>query len=470
MKKRFTFLAIILLTSIFGFAQNDQSPFNIFTKIVLGAETKLNPGISSPPNSFLQDRNNSGILNTTKHRLDSIIFDYSDASFGKEIHTYDSHGNCISSIEYSKASGATIWNNDYKTEKSYDIFGNIIQSINYSWLNTENRWRASVKYKYIYDGQGMGISKMLYIWNDDIQEWNLVWKEYQKFDLSGNIESVFYYNWQSDAKEWVKNIKYTYTYNAMNLLTSISKYSWLNESNTWEQVGDRYNNYSADNKLINSIYSIWNDNIATKQDKTDYTYDENGNKGLIISYTWSVETNQWIEETKNEFTYDDLGNTNQFIAYNWSADSTWIIEGKFELLCSNDIMIDEVLWPYEEDDMFQIISMPISFSLQSLDNDEWVDDSEGVLYYSEFEYDYIDEKDSNDAQIFPNPAINIMSVQFPDTYKEADFQLYDLQGRMIMKREIQNKENINIENLLSGVYIYSISFDGKTERGKLIKR
>jgi len=465
MKHNSTFLAIILVTSIFGFAQNKQTPLNIFTKTV----ATLNPKISFKPNSFSQNRDNLGALNTTKHRLDSIIFNYSDASLSKEIHTYDSHGNCISSIEYSKASGATIWNNDYKTEKSYDIFGNIIHSISYSWLNTENRWRASVKYKYIYDGQGLGISKMQYLWNDDIQKWNLVWKEHQKFDLLGNIESVFYYNWQSDTKEWVKNIKYTYTYNAMNLLTSILKYSWINESNTWVQVGDQYNTYNADNKLTNSVYSIWNENVATKQDKTDYTYDENGNKSLVISYTWSVETNQWIEETKNEFTYDDLGNTNQFIAYNWSSDSTWIIEGKFELLCSNDIMIDEVLWPYEEDDIVQIVSMPISFSLQSLDNDVWVDDSEGVLYYSKFEYDYIDEKDSNDAQIFPNPAINIMSVQLPDIYKQAEFQLYDLQGKMIMKREIQNKENINIENLLSGVYIYSISFNGKTERGKLIK-
>ena len=82
----------------------------------------------------------------------------------------------------------------------------------------------------------------------------------------------------------------------------------------------------------------------------------------------------------------------------------------------------------------------------------------------------MNERETVEAQIYPNPVDRQFSVHFSDIYQQTEIQLYDIQGRIVFQKQIQNGESINIEHLDTGVYVYLLNIEGKTQRGKLIKR
>jgi hypothetical protein len=64
-----------------------------------------------------------------------------------------------------------------------------------------------------------------------------------------------------------------------------------------------------------------------------------------------------------------------------------------------------------------------------------------------------------DFQISPNPTSNTIKVSWENAAKPTAFQLYDLQGRVLMTKEILNIsfEILDMSNLASGVYSLQLS-------------
>lgn len=469
MKKNSTFLVFLMLISIISFAQKEQFENNSFSGKVLENEHIDMYNFHKTDHSPNTQRNM--LLNTLKHRMDSIVFSFIDGSNEKQVLTYDSHGNCILSVEYIKDNNDD-WKNGYKTDYTFDIFGNQTSMINSTWLEDENRWRYSHKMKYVYDGQGLGLISYRYSWNDDLETWELRWKENQSINILGNINTIISFSWNDVDLEWNEARKADYTYNNDGLLSTRIYYNWISHSDTWLMAYQYEYNYDSYNNLISILNIMWLNDIPTNQDKTEYLYNEDGNMTESISYDWKVETDQWVEQVKSEISYDELGNITQFITSEWNSwDMLWMNIAKTNLIYNTDIPFDEVLWPFDdEDDMFNLVSMLIGVSQQEITEDnEWGDYMSADLNYSEYLYDFLDEENILDIQLFPNPVSRQFSFHIPDSYQQVRFELYDLQGRIMMKKDVENKEYISVENLNPGVYIYSITSDGKTQRGKLIK-
>ncbi len=70
--------------------------------------------------------------------------------------------------------------------------------------------------------------------------------------------------------------------------------------------------------------------------------------------------------------------------------------------------------------------------------------------------------------ISPNPANDFtrISCEIPDNSK-FDFELYDLSGKLLLKKEYTSSEKIDIKNLKSGFYIIKTKFDSISEINKL---
>ena len=466
MKKYFTNLVFLMLLSMFSFAQKEQALNNFFSGKIFENESfskSFFHGDDSP-----QPASNK-LMNTIKHRLDSVLISNIGDS-EKEVLTYDSHGNCILSVRYTKDDYTDDCKNSYKTEYAFDIFGNRTSKISSRWLDEENRWRFSSKRKYVYNGQGTGMTIYGYKWNDDLGAWRILWKGVHLTDSQGNTLSVYDYHWNNIEEKWYESNKTTFLY--QDLYTMQYTFRWNSELNTWyshSYVAYGYDDYG---NLISYNYKEYMDDIPTNKRKKDYTNDENGNLIELITYDWNIETNQWVEFEKVGFQYDSYQNTTQLIGYTWNDEAMdWAPETKANFTFNNDIPFDEILWPYEDEEMIKLVSMPVSMTEVYVDtNNNWVDGGRADLYYSEDVYDYIEEEKLQDIQLFPNPVSSQFSLHIPDSYLQVQFELFDLQGRVIMKKDVTNKENINIENLKPGVYIYSISFDGKTQRGKLINK
>jgi hypothetical protein len=73
------------------------------------------------------------------------------------------------------------------------------------------------------------------------------------------------------------------------------------------------------------------------------------------------------------------------------------------------------------------------------------------------------------VNVSPNPFSDYITINKPNSYDRISFELFDIQGRKIMTKEVGNNENINMEGLIKGLYFYKLNIDGKKQNGKLIK-
>lgn len=77
----------------------------------------------------------------------------------------------------------------------------------------------------------------------------------------------------------------------------------------------------------------------------------------------------------------------------------------------------------------------------------------------------------SEFEIYPNPAQNVISVQFPNGFENASLTFYNSIGQKVLEKSISNEINkVSINNLNSGMYLYSIHSKNKLQTGKIIKQ
>ncbi len=72
-------------------------------------------------------------------------------------------------------------------------------------------------------------------------------------------------------------------------------------------------------------------------------------------------------------------------------------------------------------------------------------------------------------KIYPNPANDILNIQFEETNVDALLNIYDIQGKTMISKQIQQeKTNLDIGNLNPGVYIIRIAYNHNMLTRKLV--
>jgi hypothetical protein len=77
---------------------------------------------------------------------------------------------------------------------------------------------------------------------------------------------------------------------------------------------------------------------------------------------------------------------------------------------------------------------------------------------------------STEAILYPNPASEIINIEFSQVYQTANFQLMDIGGKIVFEKQLNsNYQSINISALPAGTYVYRIfNKEGLDERGKVV--
>ena len=80
----------------------------------------------------------------------------------------------------------------------------------------------------------------------------------------------------------------------------------------------------------------------------------------------------------------------------------------------------------------------------------------------------IEEKESF-FKLFPNPVTNILNIKnhYDD---ETTLKLYDLSGRLVLVNKFSKSLQLDLSNLLPGMYVYAIQAKNKKTTGKIIKQ
>jgi hypothetical protein len=79
---------------------------------------------------------------------------------------------------------------------------------------------------------------------------------------------------------------------------------------------------------------------------------------------------------------------------------------------------------------------------------------------------------AHDAIIYPNPGIDYLILQSGPQITDAEFYLFDIQGKPVLKEKINSTQiKVYTANLASGTYPWQIVFKNKViESGKWIKK
>tara|TARA_R110002049_G_scaffold289495_1_gene472358 strand:+ start:2168 stop:3118 length:951 start_codon:yes stop_codon:yes gene_type:complete len=75
-----------------------------------------------------------------------------------------------------------------------------------------------------------------------------------------------------------------------------------------------------------------------------------------------------------------------------------------------------------------------------------------------------------EVSIFPNPTVNIITLDFKQTYSNIEIKVTDLLGKLVVNKSLSNSQRTEIEILgKSGIYLLSIILDEKVVTYKIIK-
>ncbi|MBL7895628.1 MAG: T9SS type A sorting domain-containing protein [Bacteroidia bacterium] len=76
-----------------------------------------------------------------------------------------------------------------------------------------------------------------------------------------------------------------------------------------------------------------------------------------------------------------------------------------------------------------------------------------------------------DFKLFPNPANHFVTVVLTELYSDTYFELYDLNGKLILKEILSNNQTtISTKEIASGAYLFKVTnTNGTIKQGKLVK-
>ena len=82
----------------------------------------------------------------------------------------------------------------------------------------------------------------------------------------------------------------------------------------------------------------------------------------------------------------------------------------------------------------------------------------------------VDTTNQSKFIVFPNPVQEQISVLLPDNVSQASMTIYNPLGQVVTQKKISPQDRlVNLENLGSGVYLYTLTAGQTTQSGKLIK-
>jgi len=419
----------------------------------------------------LNDKNfnnyNKVAISDTKNFLvlDSLVLDLT-AFLGTKslfIFEYDARGNNLSSRDFtvSDVEGTV---ETAKALYKYDSNKNLIE-IEYSYLDEEmGEWINDEKIQYIYINNQLS-ETIEFIDNGD--SWVEDTKTEYIYNQDGTVAEELISNYY---EEWNLNTKITHTYEN-DKLTMSEEFEQLND--TWELMTKI--EYIYENELLveESTLEYYEDQ-ATETNTEIYEYD---NQGRVTKHqTYTI----WYDElelvTESNYKYDVNGNMIEEAQAGINEDGEFANTLKMSYTYDLTVDQDQLLLPYDDGDEFMSGSysnMPIQFTMEiwyDLLND-WLDlGITGDFYFNEktITLNVKDIKNSN-INIYPNPVIETINVDLDYKTSTADFKLFDLNGKEVKSQNLMKNNQVNIETLLPGTYVYIITENGIPFSGKILK-
>lgn len=464
---------VVLLTCKPVIAQNNtKDPSQIESQNKLKGFIKSDISINNLHFNF-QYKNYLRTQTVPMQQMDSIIYKYWNGfdwvNDEKGEFKYDINGNNILWTYLGWDETYQQWQNSYKVEIGFDSSGNPIIFISYEWGDGIDQWFKGEKTEITYDLAGNITIVIEFEWDEDAEEWVAVYREENTFGEDGNIILTHSFEWNESTSQWENSAKVDYTYDANGNEIIQIIYGWDEQ---WVGSEKMENAYDANGNLTEEVFFSWEYNQWKKEFKSVYIYNADDKPTLETGYHWYG--NSWVPEVKCEKNYDTNGNNILKINYLWEGNAGQFTPySKYELVYNYTYGIDELILPY----IYYVFEMNLHYNMLTnkygyyYDQDAmlWVEDDLDIYYFSEVDFDAINEQTVTDIKLYPNPSNGLLTISWENNYSEMNLEIFDVMGSVIINKQIINNSTISLDYLAKGMYFYRmVDSNNELYKGKLI--
>lgn len=447
MKQTFTLSILLLVVSLsFGKSNTQRSFKNIFRKEKQHFKAFARLGSNAKVHSLKSTQAFSQKLNYSIEEGKYLDNDWE--VYTRSDYYYNDDNQVSEVIEYRELEDGE---KDYEYKYTYTYDNNKMYYLEFWWDNETNGWSTSAYYReeYTYDTEGklnnyLGKYRENGAWLDD-------YRITYNYNANGYLISEVYEYYEYDANleqgEWLVDESLDIARDADGKITSITAEMIEDDSDEYVTLTTKAEGgvtYNANGDLIQLIIGFTDNGVWVNTQKLAMEYDDNGNCLSDMSYSYG--DTDWEEEIDEgtEFTY--------YLNYDFSEvmgipKSMYYDSFYFKM---NNIMHTDTEYWNDDDDTYGI--------------------DRTTYYYSDIVSTGVENIESADIILYPNPVESNLQVSFSSNSNAAGLKLYNISGELIFSKEVADEELINIEALSSGIYIYKITVDGDSKNGKLIKK
>lgn len=491
MRQKFTLLALLFMFSTFAFGQSalknhDNYLESRIVKHLKDANHKNRKSVSEKifhKQQMELQRTSLKSAQENKHRLDSLVQHEWDSSNSQWISsykvgiTYNAQGNVAENDYYQKNEIDGPWVINWKAVYTYDDKGNVTLEIDYVWDENESLWFIYWKYEYTYDSNGNTLTEITSELDEISGQLVIVSKAEYTYGEFG-MTQYLYSERDADSGLLVAYWKEVISYDSNGYMTIYTDYYWDGDSGQWLINGKTEISYDSNGNVVEYINYYWDEDSDEwyGYTKSVYVYAVNGNIITAIDFEMDMISSEFVMAWKGEYDYDANGNPTMEMYYNYDGESSeFIVYSKYDysydlLFGLNDLIMPSVDW-FTPDFSNQIMNKPTEYTYSGWDSDleDWIAAYKSIYYYSEDNSTNVNELGKEISKIYPNPVAENLTLSIAGNNANATFDLFDLQGRKLLSKVVNNNERISLKNMDSGMYIYRINVNGNKQTGKLIK-
>lgn len=418
---------------------------------------------------------NSSLLITNK---EIVYKDYDTNEWNtlaKIVYEYDNDQN--QTLELN-----TIWDtisqkfiNDFKHEYSYTETGETSCWLTCEWNKETNLWDTlfynasnyeadllmnsegsicfpgyfrATKTEYKYNENNQQIERINYSKESALVSFLKQKKVTKSYDANGNNDSYKEFVWNEPTDDWVPSLIINYKYNNLNELIYRERLDYVDSLDTYVYRWNNNFEYDTESRQVYKICHTWDaTNSSWVNDyERNYLFDRNGNPLTENKLDWDTITNTFITSTQVEHIYDL---SIDFSQINYPSNLEYFQISNVKFFTQYDNMMLQETSMEQKDGKLETIEQ---FN----------------FYYSSIETTGANKYFTSSISVYPNPATDIITLNMNDEVGRSVFELYNLQGKKVMREELKQSTAIDVSAVSQGTYFYLITNENEVAKGKLI--
>lgn len=444
----------------------------------------------------------------TKEKMDSSISQVFTPRLGALINNqkketlFDERGNVIDDANFLWEPDQEQWIGNNRNTFSYSSENRLDFENLYLWDNPSRTWGASQRFEYSYDGpenrysgftsytieglfqelqpnertdilfdeNGQAIVQDLYLYNDSLEEFMLDSKIETEYGENGEILSSVLSLADGFGEGLVPEFLFQEEYDERGNNTTSIISEWDATSSEWLPVALTLMEYDELDRpilFVNTFFDASTQNFEPFYTEST-TYNQEGRRDFVVTGALNFATREFETTGQNRFSYDENENLIEFAtdSYDQTTDTfmltSWEIYSYDTTLATSEVLATN----------FSLPELPVNKYLGSQSftiEDTTASQTEAFdVFYSPLVSTNVSPELANIIRVFPNPTHGTLNLDIPKHLSYISFELMDLQGRRIFVKDLAVSQQLQLNTITTGVYLYRLHHKEGTQQGKLM--